>query len=616
MQLLGSEARWTLALAVICAALVASHPGAAQDPEFRSSVTQIEVDVFVTDSRGNFVRDLRREEIEVFEDGQPQQLSAFSLVDLPVPPRSQERLSVEGDVTGNAPTANGRLWVMLLDTPSGVGTGSPIYTRRTQNVARRFVEEAMAPGDMMAVVHVQGTSRSSQALTQNKRLLLDSIERFSRGSSNSGPETSIESVTRVADTLRVIEELSERLGAISSRRKAVLWIGGQMPFQLGNAAAALPFAYRDAIRAAQRNNVAIYSVEPGGLGSLNLTDQAALRAISEDTGGEAIVNTNEFINGFSRIVRDNSTYYLLGYSPRVQHLDGQFHSITVRVKRPGVTVRARRGYLAPDRAAVERSRAAAAAIPPVIDALRSPIPRTDLDLNVMLAPFKGARGGTVVLGASVSGESLRGDERAADLAYRVIDTDGKILIERSGRRQITLTPAAAPGRQDFTFQDRFDVPRGRHEIRFGARLGDKIGTVVAYVEVPDFGDKALALSGLLVGPRPVGQSLDGLVTSLAERQFRAIQTLNVAGALYARRNVQIDRAVIDVTVRDAEGNTVFATSNEASGLPTDDLKDRRFSVDVPLSQLTPGTHVLIVKAYVRGNERNAATRDVTFRIAD
>jgi hypothetical protein len=159
------------------------------------------------------------------------------------------------------------------------------------------------------------------------------------------------------------------------------------------------------------------------------------------------------------------------------------------------------------------------------------------------------------------------------------------------------------------------VPRGRYEVRFGARVGDRIGTVVAYVDVPDFGDRALALSGLLVSPRPAGTVPTGLVPALAERQFRANQTVNVTGALYARRNIQIERVVVDVPVR-VEGKTVLATSNDASGLPTDDLKDRRFSVDVPLSQLTPGKHVLNVKAYVRGNERNTATREVAFSIAN
>jgi VWFA-related protein len=275
-----------------------SLPGTAQELQFRSSVTQIEVDVFVTDSRGNFVRDLRADEIEILEDGQPQKISSFSLVDLPVlPQRSQEPLGVKGDVSGNMSTSSGRLWVMLLDTPAGVGSGSPTVHRRTQNVARRFVEEAMAPGDMMAVVHVQGTSRSSQALTQSKRLLLESIERFSMGASSTDTETATESITRVTDTLRVIEDLSQRLGGISSRRKAVLWIGGQMPFELRMR------RRRSRLRTATRSGPRSETTWPSTPSSpadscrSKLNDQAALRAVSEDTGGEAIVNTTNSAPG-------------------------------------------------------------------------------------------------------------------------------------------------------------------------------------------------------------------------------------------------------------------------------------------------------------------------------
>ena len=613
-----------------CLLVAATSLGLAQQPQFRAVVTEVEVDVSVTDGDGNFVRGLGPDDFEILEDGQPQTLSAFSVVDIPVatPASVKDALAAAGDVTSNAEAAGGRLWVMLLDMPTSGGVSEGTQAMRamqTQNVARRFVEEAMAPGDSMAVIHVQGTTRQAQALTRDKRLLLDSIERFGMGVGSVMPQTGPEAVARIVSLFRLIEDLSARLGAITSRRTAVLWFGGGIPFNLAEAANTLPSWYNDAIRTAQRNNVAIYPIDPGGLGGTPgiRIFPAALRAVAEDTGGEAIVSTNEFIRGFSRIVRDNSSYYLLGYSPRVAHVDGKFHSITVRVRRPGVRVRARRGYLAPERDAAERSRAAAAALPPVIDALRSPIPRTGLEVQVTLAPFRATRGGTVVLGASVSGEAIRGDESAADIAYRVINTDGKVILERSGNRPIAptaqrSTSADSPPGFAFHFSDRFEVPRGRYEIRFGARVrDDDIGTVVAYVEVPDFQNRPLALSGLLVGARAVGQAgADVPVSSLAERQFRATQTLNVTGALYARRNVQIDRVVVDVTVRDAEGKTVFATSNEASGLPPDDLKDRRFSVDVPLSQLTPGKHVLNVKAYVRGNERNATTRDVTFSIAN
>ncbi len=77
----------------------------------------------------------------------------------------------------------------------------------------------------------------------------------------------------------------------------------------------------------------------------------SLRALAADTDGMAIVNTNDLEGGFRRIVADLSSYYLLGYYS-TRKMDGRFHSIRVRVKRPGVQVRARRGYLAPSAAEV------------------------------------------------------------------------------------------------------------------------------------------------------------------------------------------------------------------------------------------------------------------------
>jgi VWFA-related protein len=71
----------------------------------------------------------------------------------------------------------------------------------------------------------------------------------------------------------------------------------------------------------------------------------SLRTLAEATDGVAVVDTNNLAQGLRRIVDDLSSYYLLGYYSGGK-LDGKFHSITVRVKRPGVQVRARRGYLA------------------------------------------------------------------------------------------------------------------------------------------------------------------------------------------------------------------------------------------------------------------------------
>src|SRR5882672_3274578 len=87
----------------------------------------------------------------------------------------------------------------------------------------------------------------------------------------------------------------------------------------------------------------------------------SLRTLAEATDGLAVVNTNDLSRGLRRIADDLSSYYLLGYYSTGK-LDGRFHSITVRVKRVGVQVRARRGYLAMTEAGAN----AAAAAPPVV----------------------------------------------------------------------------------------------------------------------------------------------------------------------------------------------------------------------------------------------------------
>ena len=86
----------------------------------------------------------------------------------------------------------------------------------------------------------------------------------------------------------------------------------------------------------------------------------SLRTLAEATDGIAVVNTNDLGRGLRRIADDLSSYYLLGYYSSGR-LDGRFHAITVRVKRPGVQVRARRGYLAATEAA-----AAAITAPPTV----------------------------------------------------------------------------------------------------------------------------------------------------------------------------------------------------------------------------------------------------------
>ena len=154
--------------------------------------------------------------------------------------------------------------------------------------------------------------------------------------------------------------------------------------------------FLDILDRANRSNVTFYPVDAQGLRAWNedigkqplgqpaVVDQAMLagrletmRTLAEATDGFAVVNTNDWDRGMRRIVDDLSSYYLLGYYTTNNRMDGKFRSIRVRVRRPGVEVRARRGYKAPTAEEIESGRratdvaAAAAPASPVKSALGS-----------------------------------------------------------------------------------------------------------------------------------------------------------------------------------------------------------------------------------------------------
>src|SRR5262249_24910989 len=118
----------------------AGQPAAAQGPEtptFRVSVDYIEVDTFVTHAQGRVVRDLTKDDFEVFEDGKRQNVSAFTLVDIPIE-RAERPLftaqAVEPDVKTNARPFEGRIYIVVLDDLHVQFS----HSRLVQSVMRKF----------------------------------------------------------------------------------------------------------------------------------------------------------------------------------------------------------------------------------------------------------------------------------------------------------------------------------------------------------------------------------------------------------------------------------------------------------------------------------------------
>src|SRR5688572_15713054 len=146
-------------------------------------------------------------------------------------------------------------------------------------------------------------------------------------------------------------------GQDSSTQQTAEWFGQADVYQ----------RMREVYETANRHNTSIYSLDPRGLAPFEYsisdapgaampsfaTDRRALqmtqdtlRTLSEETDGRAIVNRNTLAEGLAQIVRDSSAYYLLGYNSAQAVNDGKFHEIKVRVKRPNMSVRARKGYWA------------------------------------------------------------------------------------------------------------------------------------------------------------------------------------------------------------------------------------------------------------------------------
>jgi VWFA-related protein len=643
-----------LAGASLCAVLAgglvgAQAPAPQERPTFRVEARAIEVDAFVTDRDGAFVRGLTKEDFELLEDGQPQEISAFTLVDVPIQPpaveargQKAEAPAVDSDVVTNA--TEGRIYVMLLDSP-----GLPIHPsahvsleqrfRYAQREARRFVDEFLGPNDLMAVVHVQESRSDAQSFTRNKAMLRASIDRMTPDMAFVSPSSAICDLPKLRNTYEVIQAVSERLGAVTGRRKAILWVNGRVPFdpvdecrrngELDAAlASSVAFMYRDAMRAATRNNVAIYPIDPVGLTAdpepsrTKLLREAALRAVAEDTGGEAIINTNNFSPGYERVVRANSSYYLLGYRPAIDHRDAKFHAITLRVKRPGLSVRTRKGYTAPGPEPPIETRLLPNVSAEAGSALVKAIPANGIGLEMFLATFKGSGSdGSVVLGAELRGVSRdAGSDGRLEISYLAVNDEG--TARAAPPKMIPIPRPDGDGSADvLRFVDRLTLPRGRHEIRMAVHQpGGATGSVVAYVEVPDFARAPLTMSGLvLTTTGAAGQSaLQGdarLRTMLwtdptTRRRFARSETLTAFVEVYPEARTKVDDVVTTATLAPARGGAARTVPATRVG---DEAGRAGYTVRQRLADVPAGEYVLTLEAKAG---RRSALRQVPFTVTD
>ncbi|HEX9189658.1 MAG TPA: VWA domain-containing protein, partial [Vicinamibacteria bacterium] len=145
------------------------------EPVFRTEVDHVEIDAFVMDAKGEFLRGLTRDDFEVFEEGVRQDITAFAEISIPIE-RPEEKLpggvALPRDTATNEEAFGGRVYVFLLDAAHT----DPRRAGRVRELASQFIEERMEADDIGAVVVTGGGV--GQTFTSDKQLLIGAVGRF------------------------------------------------------------------------------------------------------------------------------------------------------------------------------------------------------------------------------------------------------------------------------------------------------------------------------------------------------------------------------------------------------------------------------------------------------
>lgn len=438
-----------LAAALLTAtALLAPAPADAQQrnqvpeppPMFveRVDVNVVNVEVFVTDRDGHRVAGLTRDDFELYEDGQPVEISNFYTVEwqdalMPGPPAAPGEAAVPAP--RREPPPDQRLNLVVYVDHANI---YPDDRRRILEELEGFLEDRLIEGDNVMLVNYHRTLEVVEPFTRDHarivealgemgkaaaygpivdaeyRRLMSSMQVFIATQDEQGIRNAYQMVRShvqqlQSDLRREAEALEKMVRALAGLpgRKALLFVSGGLPQRpgeelyqylqdlaqtvnltgigapLGGDFDAVIEPIREdqshlfsaITRAANAHQVTLYtldangsggrssisaanSAESVGVGTAGGTTLDAMRTqnlqepmidLAEATGGASILNTSNFDDALTRMATDFDTYYSLGYnSPGAG--DGEFHRIEVRVKRPGLKVRHRTGYVDKPRA--------------------------------------------------------------------------------------------------------------------------------------------------------------------------------------------------------------------------------------------------------------------------
>jgi len=387
----------------------AASPTPPDEPDVVKITTSlIQVDVTVLDSRGKIITDLKPEELEIYENGKKQSITNFSFVS-----NVRERIEQPDKVEKNAPAVpttplrqeNVRRTVALVVDDLTLSFESVYYVRRA---LKKFVDEQMQEGDLVAIIRAGAGIGALQQFTSDKRMLYAAIEKVRWNPSGAGGigafapleakppteptpepepgERTPEGLQREFNDFRTNYFVTGTLGAVNyvvrgmaelpGRKSIMLLSDGFKLFNKDAGGSIESSRIMDSLRRlvdqANRSSVVIYTLDARGLQVTGLTaadntqgrtseeireeernrgielqdTQDGLIFLAEETGGFAIINNNDLASGIRRVLDDQS-YYLVAYEPEGETFDPKtrrFNRLDIKVLRKGASVRYRSGF--------------------------------------------------------------------------------------------------------------------------------------------------------------------------------------------------------------------------------------------------------------------------------
>jgi VWFA-related protein len=581
-----------------------------QTPIFRAGTDLVRVDVTVTQRGDEPVSDLKIEDFDITDDDVPQTVETLKFIqvdgtrqsnlDEPLEIRSKEHAMLE------AARDDVRLFAIFLDDYHI--SKRPEITLPLREVLTRFVNQ-LGPNDLVALMEPL-TTLYDLKYTRSKPDLLNRIHTFEGRYGETFPvKSAIEEAQltqrnwmelRSGVTLSALKALATQMGGLRDGRKSILFFSQGPDARPGSPNEQL---MKEIDEAANRGNVTIHVIDPRPLGTVGFGGDSVLRRIAADTGGRAIVNTNNATEQLQGVMADASAYYLVGFTPTRKGNDGKFHQLKVKVKRKGVHVTARNGYWSASEK--ELTAAAAAAATPVNVGLQTALSSLSDSVNTRAVTLwtgfaKDDAERTRVMFTWEPNYQPATSEKPQRLEIQPVDDAGQ-------PNMAAQVIGGAPG--ELPMMARFELSPGKHRIRFTSltQKGDLLDRWVQTQTVPDLTKQAIVLAT----PK--------ILRARNMLELRALEANATAAPTASTKFGATDRVLVEIECQAQDGlspqikvDLLNARGDVLRALEAPALTGGRLRMILPVASLANSTYVLRIEA-AAGEQ--TAQQWVAFRVA-